>query len=58
MSTVRWFASKYERYNWQGISELGSLSAKVWGWNGVGVNHYGPGSAALVNAASKRVSGP
>jgi hypothetical protein len=43
MATVRWFASKYEHYNWQGISELDSLSAKVrcgagvvWGQIAVG----------------------
>ena len=29
MATVDWFDSKYRRYNWQGLSQLDSLTAKV-----------------------------
>jgi hypothetical protein len=29
MATVHWFDSKYKQYNWQGLSELDSLTAKV-----------------------------
>ncbi len=42
MATVQWFDSKYKQYNWQGLSELDSLQAKVrlagscWGDGGCG----------------------